>query len=109
MRTGPLIRKALALLQQGQVLGIFPEGTRSKTGALLPPSVGAAYIAVKSQAPVCPVAVINGKRGLLNLYRKFTLRIGSAIRFNDSKGQDLDSIAEQMMCRIQVLLDAGPA
>lgn len=100
------IKKALELLRRGKVLCIFPEGTRSKTGALLPPSGGAAYIAVKSRAPVCPVAVICNRQGVLQLYRKYTLRIGETLRFNHGNGKNFENIAEQVMGRVQALLDS---
>ncbi len=51
------IRTALTLLGQGETVGIFPEGTRSKTGALGRPEPGLGMIAVKSGVPVVPCAV----------------------------------------------------
>jgi 1-acyl-sn-glycerol-3-phosphate acyltransferase len=51
--SGPL-RAALRALQQGRVLGIFPEGRISKTGELLPFQTGVGMIAAKSGATVFP-------------------------------------------------------
>ncbi len=51
------IRKAYQLLQDGQVLGLFPEGSRSKSGKLQKPFNGAALIAVRSGVPVLPIAI----------------------------------------------------
>ncbi|ACX52265.1 1-acyl-sn-glycerol-3-phosphate acyltransferase [Ammonifex degensii KC4] len=56
------LRTALNLLARGQVVGIFPEGTRSREGKLLPLQPGAALLALKSGAPVVPVA-LTGTRG----------------------------------------------
>ncbi len=51
------IRKAYQLLEDGKVLGLFPEGSRSKSGKLQKPYNGAALIAVRSGVPVLPVAI----------------------------------------------------
>ena len=57
------IRTALRLLKEGQVVGIFPEGTRSHSGEMLKPHLGAAMLALKSGAPILPVA-LSGTRGV---------------------------------------------
>lgn len=56
------IKKALELLDKGNVVGIFPEGTRNKTGELLNPHMGAAMLALKGGVPLLPVAV-SGTKG----------------------------------------------
>lgn len=58
------IKRALELLAAGEVVGIFPEGTRSKTGELLNPHLGAAMLAIKGGVPLLPVAV-SGTKGFL--------------------------------------------
>lgn len=58
------IRRALAVLAEGRRLVIFPEGTRSPDGALLPAKAGAGLLAVKSGAPVVPIR-IRGARDVL--------------------------------------------
>jgi len=51
------IRQALRLLARGQVLGIFPEGTRSKTGEMQAAFEGTALLAARAQVPILPVAL----------------------------------------------------
>ncbi|MFK0265817.1 lysophospholipid acyltransferase family protein [Streptomyces angustmyceticus] len=54
------ITDALGVLARGGVLGIFPEGTRGE-GDFASLRTGLAYFAVRSGAPVVPVAVLGGK------------------------------------------------
>ncbi|MGG0642732.1 lysophospholipid acyltransferase family protein [Sporosarcina gallistercoris] len=56
------IRKALELLRSGQVVGMFPEGTRSKTGELGKGLTGAGFFALKGDALVMPCAIIGSYR-----------------------------------------------
>jgi len=49
---------ALALLEEGRVVGIFPEGTRG-SGKVSTAQAGIAWLAVRSGAPVVPVAILG--------------------------------------------------
>jgi 1-acyl-sn-glycerol-3-phosphate acyltransferase len=71
------VRAALQFLRQGEVVGIFPEGTRSHTAEFLDPYLGAAMLAVHGNAAVLPVAVI-GTRGFLG---KVEVVIGRPLNF----------------------------
>jgi cytidylate kinase len=55
-------RSAMRILEAGQVLAIFPEGTRSQDGALQSVREGAGMLALRSGAPVLPVAVVDSDR-----------------------------------------------
>lgn len=52
------IKSALRILKNDGILGIFPEGTRSKAGDMLDAKPGLAMIAIKSQSPIVPIAII---------------------------------------------------
>lgn len=54
-----LFKRVLALLAQGEVVGLFPEGTRSPDGQLLPGQPGVGLMVQKSGAPVVPTAIIG--------------------------------------------------
>ncbi len=51
------VRRALEVLGAGGALGLFVEGTRSRTGQLRLPELGVAMLALKTGAPVIPVAI----------------------------------------------------
>src|SRR5512145_1152103 len=51
------LRKMIGLMENGNSLVIAPEGTRSRTGALIEGKPGVAYLAARSGFPVVPVAI----------------------------------------------------
>lgn len=71
------------ILKKGGVIGMFPEGTRSRTGYIGEPHKGTALIALRSGATVLPCAMTGTEtlRNPLTLLRRprFTVRIGEPI------------------------------
>ncbi|MCA9795122.1 MAG: 1-acyl-sn-glycerol-3-phosphate acyltransferase [Candidatus Eremiobacteraeota bacterium] len=55
------IRRAVALLKAGRLVGMFPEGHRNFSGELGPFHDGVAVLASMTKAPVIPVAVVNSR------------------------------------------------
>jgi len=55
------LRKMMALMEAGKCLVIAPEGTRSRTGAMIEGKPGVAYLAARSGFPVIPVAITGLK------------------------------------------------
>lgn len=97
------LRTALRLLQAGEVVGIFPEGTRSHSGEMLKPHLGAAMLALKAGTPVVPVAV-SGTRGV---FGKIIVRVGSPIYFKPvakATKTELENISDRVMDEIAMLL-----
>lgn len=72
------INEAFELLENEEVLGIFPEGTRSKDGELLKAKSGAAMIAFRENAPVVPAAVY-AKDGKVGLFGKIYIAFGEPV------------------------------
>lgn len=70
------IKKAKELLEKNLCVCIFPEGTRSKTGELLPFKNGVALLSMKTNSPVVPAYVMGARDGFLKwLLRKKKLII----------------------------------
>jgi 1-acyl-sn-glycerol-3-phosphate acyltransferase len=63
-RATQAIDTAAASVVSGNSLLMFPEGTRSRTGALLPFKKGAFVLAIKAQAPVVPTAIYGAARAM---------------------------------------------
>jgi 1-acyl-sn-glycerol-3-phosphate acyltransferase len=76
------LRTAFKLLEEGQVLVIFPEGTRSKTGEIEEGHSGAAVFALRSGATVVPAAII----GPIKLFRPVKLIYGRPVDLSRFQG-----------------------
>jgi 1-acyl-sn-glycerol-3-phosphate acyltransferase len=105
-------RWALNELQRGQVLALFPEGTRSP-GAMRKAQSGAVQLALKSQVSLLPVG-ITGTEGVghwlrvLNPTGTIRVRIGTAFSLPPIDGRPtkevLDSMTDMVMRRVAALL-----
>ena len=73
------IRTAMNVLKGGETLGIFPEGTRSKTGYMLPLLSGASMLALRSGCEVIPVYI----DGRYRPFHRITVRVGTAVEMDD--------------------------
>jgi len=85
------LKAAVELLKDGGVIGLAPEGTRSKTGALIEGKIGAAYLATRTDVPLVPVAVTGTEVGLPAVFRlsrpRITITIGPPFHLPDSSPQ----------------------
>jgi len=102
------IRMAINLLKTGKVVGIFPEGTRSKTGRLQQPEAGLELIASLAQVTIVPVAVIGTNRIFKagSLIPRFEVHFGKAICPSDKhSSESKNSLTNEVMQSIQVMLD----
>jgi 1-acyl-sn-glycerol-3-phosphate acyltransferase len=74
------LRRSFDLLKAGQVLIMYPEGTRVEAGVLSKPEPGAGFIAQKADCPVLPVAV-TGTRECLPKGKLWPRRVRVTVRF----------------------------
>lgn len=100
------IRRSLDELAEGNVLILFPEGTRSDTGELQPGLPGIALIVQKSGAPVVPCAVFGSNRMMApgeSRIRRAKLKVvfGPPLHFN--RDQSREEIVDQIMNGIRIL------
>lgn len=79
------LRTALAALEAGDVVGVFPEGTRVSHWGTLPPKRGAAWLAARAGVPLVPVAVVGTGRAfdLDNRLHRAAIRIVIGPPIND--------------------------
>lgn len=101
---------ALRALRRGEVVGVYPEGTLSRTLVPLVGKTGAARLALTSRAPLVPVAVWGGQRlrtrghpGSPLRGIALTCRIGAPVRHE--KGETSSAVTERLMARIRALVD----
>jgi 1-acyl-sn-glycerol-3-phosphate acyltransferase len=106
------LRQALDVLRGGGVLGMAPEGTRSKTGGLQQGRNGAAYIAYRTGASLLPVAITGQEQVFpcLRRFRRATVRVvyGPAFAPPPAEGKataaQVHAFAEEIMYRLAALL-----
>lgn len=97
------LRTGLKILKDGKVLGLFPEGTRSKDGSLGKGLAGAGFFALRSEASVVPAAII----GTYKLFGKVKIVYGSPIdmkKIRQQKGSAEDA-TEIIMGEIKNLIE----
>ena len=109
----PAIDVAAAALQEGNSFLIFPEGTRSRTGELLPFKKGGFIMAIRAQAPIVPVAII-GARAAMRKGSPWIYPVDVSVRFGppvESAGltiEERDRLVQQVRASMLALLEQGP-
>ena len=107
------LRTGLRILDKGELFGIFPEGTRSHDGRLYRGRTGVARLALETQVPVIPVAVVGtdvvappGKK--FGRVTRPLVRFGKPLDFSRYEGMEKDryilrSVTDEVMYEIMRL------
>jgi 1-acyl-sn-glycerol-3-phosphate acyltransferase len=104
------LRFTLSLLEAGEAVAIYPEGTRSRDLVMHPPEAGAGFLARRAGVPILPVATWGGE-DILPTGAKFPHRGGADVHlvfgrpFSLPEGEmDNQEAAEHMMSKVAELL-----
>ncbi|MFD9305019.1 lysophospholipid acyltransferase family protein [Streptomyces sp. NPDC060048] len=107
------LREGLGVLAKGELLGIYPEGTRSHDGRLYKGKVGVAAMALGAKAPVVPCAMVGtfeiqppGQK--IPSIRRVTIRFGRPLDFSRYEGMEGDrsvlrAVTDEIMYEVLAL------
>lgn len=93
------MKRCLKVLKNGELLGIFPEGTRKGMEKKIKAKNGAAFMSIKSKAKVIPVGI----HGTFKPFGKVYVNYGEPIDLSMYNKEQLDEATEQIMNNIVML------
>lgn len=107
------LNTGLAVLSRGEILGIYPEGTRSPDGKLYRGRTGVARMILEGEVPVVPVAMVDTEKIMpigtrLPKIGRIGIVIGEPIDFSRFEGMEGDrfilrSVTDEIMYRLHAL------
>jgi 1-acyl-sn-glycerol-3-phosphate acyltransferase len=104
------IKIALDELKSGTIVGVAIEGTRSRTGGLLPGKTGAVYLATRANVPVLPMVVWGTEQISTNLKRLkrsvIHVRVGPVIHLPEGRAgtAQLEQYTDEIMLKMAQML-----
>ncbi|WP_026570109.1 MULTISPECIES: 1-acyl-sn-glycerol-3-phosphate acyltransferase [Sediminibacillus] len=103
MKDRNALRQALNILEEGNTLGLFPEGTRNKTGEVGKGLAGAGFFALRSKAYIVPCAII----GPYKPFKQLKVVYGKPIEMEQYRENKISAkdVTQVIMQEIQKLID----
>ncbi len=113
---GSVLERAAMVLKAGKIVGIFPEGTRTRDGKMMKGKTGCVRLALQTHCPIIPCG-IEGTFELWPAHKKMpkykkevTLRIGRPVTFEKYYSANitkelLEKLTEKVMYEISLLVD----
>jgi len=105
------IKNAVKVLKGGGCLGLFPEGTRSKTGKIGKAESGVSLIAAMTKAPIVPAALVNTDKIFSAEVKlpRLVIVYGKPIYFtgNSKEKDELANFAQDIMAEVAKLKIVG--
>ena len=108
------LRTIISLMEKNNILVIAPEGTRSRTGALIEAKPGVSYLATKLKRPIVPVAITGTEDknllGNLKRLRRGHITLTAGLPFTlpplprENRDEVLKNYTDEIMCHIAALL-----
>src|SRR5512139_2508691 len=104
------IKLALEEIKSGTAMAMAIEGTRSRTGGLLPGKTGPAFLASRTHVPLVPVAIWGTEKIISNLKRlrrsEVHVRIGQPFHLPEGRAntEQLEEYTDQVMLKIAAML-----
>lgn len=105
------VEYAINIVKKGEILGIFPEGTRSKDYTPQQAKTGIALMAREAKSGVLPVSIYS--EGRAKPFKRITVRFGKIIPYeslgfsNGIKSEELKAVSNLIMDEIKVLWALG--
>jgi 1-acyl-sn-glycerol-3-phosphate acyltransferase len=104
------IERASQRIRAGYSFLVFPEGTRSRTGELLPFKKGASILAIRAQAPMVPMAIVGARSAMRKgsfIISPVTIRVrvGPPVPTAGLSLDDRDTVTQTLRERIHGLLE----
>lgn len=111
-----MIQMASALLQRGELLGMFPEGTRKRDAdpdSLGQAHGGVAFLALRAEVPVVPVGIAGTDKALpagakVPRFPRVTIRVGEPVwpeQFEGGRKERMEAMTKEIMHRIAEVRD----
>lgn len=103
-------RDAVTALRAGELVGVFPEATMSRSFEIKEIKSGAVRMAMAAKVPMIPMIVFGGQRIMGYGQRDFTRGRTIAITIGEpmmpTRGQDAEALSAELADRLRALLDA---